>query len=120
MSTKAVWVAVISGTVIMCLVIFAMFAPAQRELSAEVEASRTILTVRNVDGYEWKDTQITINGSYSANVGYIPNHQPESIPLSSFTKSDGSRFDGGTTKVKTTRIVATTPKGRAIYLSESD
>ena len=120
MKVNAKWVAVVIVGVVIGLLALGLFAPETPKLKAEVLSGTEIVKVINHDNFDWRNTRIEINDGYSQNVGWLGAGDTGTYPLSRFSKSDGTRFNGYVTKVKDLRIDAATPKGSASYNGESD
>lgn len=85
--------------------------PAQEEMDLNIGRSVTeknmpgtfVLTIKNLNSFKWEECQLTINDDYKHNVDalFLPSElkTPEdqidymTLPVTAFTKSDGTRFN---------------------------
>lgn len=74
--------------------------PDTSDLNAEVKYNDMTVEVMNNEDKDWVNCRVTVNGSYDFRDVTFPKKEKISLLLSSFTKSDGTRFNYTTTAFK--------------------
>lgn len=87
-------------------------APTPRLIKASASVSYDRLYLTNTDDFTWRSCTLVVNSDYKLNVDEIKMGAEESFNLSSFAKSDGTRFNNSDYKLISLQITCTdTPVG---------
>jgi hypothetical protein len=97
--------------------------PEPPSLNAAVHFDGEEFTVRNSDGFAWKNCTFNINlkvfdSGYEASAKEISAGGSATLPARGFANSDGERFNSETHVVKTFVVDCDTPAGKAIWTGE--
>ena len=84
--------------------------------------NQPVIAIRNLNSFDWKDCNITMNGEYMSHLDFIDipselkenpkdTHDSMVITEANFYKSDGSEFDSSTQRPLTIAVVCHDPYG---------
>jgi RNA polymerase subunit RPABC4/transcription elongation factor Spt4/archaellum component FlaF (FlaF/FlaG flagellin family) len=85
------------------------------ELNAKVFIKPPNLVIENHDSFNWNDVEIEINGTYNSKYSFIPSNQHVVLPINSFSKSDGTRLNIYSVKIKNVFIYVKMDDGTGSY-----
>lgn len=96
-------------------------------LAADMAYNNLIIFIQNRDPFPWQDIEITINESlipftddYEFHIEELSPGETAVIATTDFVLSDGTRFNGFATKIKSLGIFAQTPRGFGFSIHNSN
>ncbi len=91
----------------------------EQTLAARISRSGAELQILNENGYAWDSCRVKINGTFDRGIGGVGSRETVSLPLSSFSASDGARLPAAH-RVRDVTLVCETSHGTLALARRAD